>query len=396
MIGHLKGGRQGRIGRLQEGAVTDGRAGKPRIRDIAEALGVSIGTVDRALNDRPRISAATRKKILNMAEALGYRPNLAARYLSSRRELRIAVALPREVASFWDLVRDGMREALRHLEAKGVRIVDHAYPRLGVGEREALEQALRENADAVVIAPGQPDLLKPLIKQAAERGIPVLCVNTDAPGTRRLATVCVDPVASGSLAAELLARFVHGDGAVVAVTGLFTTIDHARKLDGFRAQLRRMRAGLRLLAVVEAHDEEREAYEKCREAFAAHADLAAVYVSTANSLPVLSALKDEGLADRTILVTTDLFPALARAIQSGRVAATIHQRPWTQGRIALQTIYRFLSEGLRPPPLVRLSPHVVMRSNLRLFRETARPPRRSAGAASGANADAAAVPVGDR
>ena len=40
------------------------------IRDIAEALGVSIGTVDRALHNRPRISAKTRQKVLRHAAAL--------------------------------------------------------------------------------------------------------------------------------------------------------------------------------------------------------------------------------------------------------------------------------------------------------------------------------------
>ena len=49
------------------------------------------------------------------------------------------------------------------------------------------------------------------------------------------------------------------------------------------------------------------------------------------------------------------------------MAATIHQRPWTQGRIALQALHRFLSEGVAPPPFIGLSPHIVMRSNLQHF-----------------------------
>src|SRR6185436_5288850 len=83
----------------------------PGIRDIADAVGVSIGTVDRALHDRAGINTRTRARILETARKVGYRPNLAARFLSSRKELRIAVCLPREIASFWDLVRDGIRQA---------------------------------------------------------------------------------------------------------------------------------------------------------------------------------------------------------------------------------------------------------------------------------------------
>src|ERR1700754_2769410 len=55
------------------------------IKDIAQALGVSTGTFDRALHAKPGINPMTRARVLRMAESLGYRPNLAARYLKSRR-----------------------------------------------------------------------------------------------------------------------------------------------------------------------------------------------------------------------------------------------------------------------------------------------------------------------
>ena len=52
-------------------------------RDIAKALGISIGTVDRALHNRGRIDKSTQRKVLKTAETMGYRPNLAASVLAS-------------------------------------------------------------------------------------------------------------------------------------------------------------------------------------------------------------------------------------------------------------------------------------------------------------------------
>jgi LacI family transcriptional regulator len=75
------------------------------IKDIARALGISTGTVDRALHAKPGVNEVTRARVLSMAESLGYRPNLAARYLKSRRQVRISVHLPREIALFWDSLR---------------------------------------------------------------------------------------------------------------------------------------------------------------------------------------------------------------------------------------------------------------------------------------------------
>jgi LacI family transcriptional regulator len=247
-----------------------------------------------------------------------------------------------------------------------------SYPRLGVGENEAVKQALEDDIDALLIAPGRPDKLKPVIRAAARRGLPVVCVSTDAPGTERAAVVSVDPVTSGSLVGELMGRFLRGDGKVVLVTGLLRTMDHAGKLEGFRQAIRDMWPRLEVAAVLQAHDDEAEAYEKCRKALAKHPDIKGIYVSTANSLPVMRAIEDRGLAGRLTVITTDLFPELVPLIESGAIAATIHQRAWTQGRIAFQTIHRLVVDGIGPPAHVRLSPNIVMRSNVKLFLERLR------------------------
>src|SRR5919197_5573880 len=103
------------------------------IKDIARALGVSTGTVDRALHAKPGVNAMTRASVLRMAESLGYRPNLAARYLKSRRTMRISVHLPREIALFWDSLREGIREAAALFEPT-LRVEFREYPRLGEGD----------------------------------------------------------------------------------------------------------------------------------------------------------------------------------------------------------------------------------------------------------------------
>ena len=339
------------------------------IREMAETLSVSIGTVDRALHDRPGINQATRARVLELAGSLGYRPNLAARFLSSRKQCRVGVNLPREIASFFDLVRDGIQDVARAFESSGVRVVYRSYPRLGEGEIEAFEEALDDHIDGLVIAPGRPEDLAPLMLRAAERGLPVVCVNTDAPRIEHLATVSVDAATSGSLVGELMGRFLGGEGRVVVVTGQLSTVDHRQKLDGFRKELGERWPGLDIAAVVEAHDDEAEAYEKCRDVLASTPGVAGVYVSTANSIPVMKALDEDEQRPRkdVTIVTTDLFPALVPLVEAGRVAATIYQRPWVQGQIAFQAIYRFLVEGVIPPPVNKLSPHVVMRSNLKLF-----------------------------
>lgn len=350
--------------------MTDSRHEGPRapvgIKDIARALGVSTGTVDRALHAKPGINPMTRARVLRMAESLGYRPNLAARYLKSRKHMRLAVHLPQEIALFWDALRQGIHEAAAPF-APGLQVDFRSYPRLGEGDVPLFEQALKEGVSGLIIAPGNPAALQTCIRKATRRQIPVVCVVTDAPDTQRLTSVSSNPHTVGAIAGELLSRFLPGGGRVAFFTGWLGTQDHAEKLHGFESSLKTAGAALQLGPIVEAHDDPREGYRRALKILRAHRDLKGIYVSTVNSLPVLQAAEQEGRLHALTIITTDLFPELVEWIRAGKVAATLYQRPPTQGRLALQAIYQYLLDGTCPPPRIQIAPHVVMRSNLDLF-----------------------------
>ena len=92
-------------------------------------------------------------------------------------------------------------------------------------------------------------------------------------------------------------------------------------------------------------------------------------MSTVNSLPVLRAVEQMGRLGQVTIVVTDLFPELVGWIRRGQVAATVYQRPLSQGRLALQALYRYLLDGVCPSARIKIVPHLVMRSNLDLFLE---------------------------
>ena len=336
------------------------------IKEIAAKLNISIGTVDRALHGRPGIKPETAAKVLKTAEALGYRPNVAARLLKLNRKLVISVHLPSEIAAFFDLLRSSIIEAAQHFNSS-VDLRFRSYPTLEQGDVEAFEKSLRERVDGIIMAPGNPRKLQPLIAQAAQRGVPVVCVATDAPATERLASISADAHVGGGMAAELLTRCVREPGPVLVLTGNLRVVDHTEKLRGFSERLSLMKSALHVVPVLETHDHPAEADRKTRESIARYPDLKAVYVTTANSLPVLDALERTGHLDKVSIITTDLFPSLAPYIRSGAVLASIYQRPQTQGRVAFETLYRYLTERRIPPRVYPLPPHLVMQSNLDLF-----------------------------
>ena len=336
--------------------------------DIAKALGTSIGTVHRALHDQPEVSPMTKARVQQMARSLGYRPNLAARYLSSKKTLRVSVNTLEGTTSFWDEVRAGIREEAGSLPLENVKIEFRTYPHLGEREEEVFEAAIREKVDGIITFPSHHKTLRPWIRRASRARIPVVCVATDAPNSGRLGVVAVDTLASGSIAADLMGRFLGGKEGSVAITLFDMAItEHAEKYGAFETTLRSFYPKLHLLKPIEDHGMEGEAYSKCRKVFEECSNLLGVYVTTEDSIPVLKAAHDAKLLQRLTIITTDLFPDLVPEIRSGAVAATIYQRPRTQGRMAFRMLYEFLSEGGSPSHQVALAPHLVMRGNLDFF-----------------------------
>src|SRR3984885_10895102 len=144
------------------------------IRDIAKALGTSIGTVDRALHGRSGVSPRTKARVLRMAEQLGYKPNIAARSLKLNRSLRIAAVLPREIAAFFDPLRAGIRAAAEESVGMHVTLDFYDYPRLGSGDLAALESAAAKHYDGILFTPGRPRELAPVIRRIVGQGIAML------------------------------------------------------------------------------------------------------------------------------------------------------------------------------------------------------------------------------
>ena len=338
------------------------------IHDIADALGTSIGTVDRALHGRSGVSAKTKAQVLRVAEELGYKPNIAARSLKLNRRLRVAAVLPKEIASFFDPLRAGIRAAAESTMGPQLTLEFYEYPRLGTGDVGLLESVSAKRYDGILFTPGHPRELAQIIRQIAGKGIAMMCVASDAPQSERIASVSVDAYTSGALAAELLSHKLHMPSRVATITGELATFDHAEKLRGFAANLAMLAPHLTLLPVIESHESPQDAYRQTAALLKSTKTRPdGIYISTANSVPVLQALDEQKLLGRMQVITTDLFHELVPLLDSGKVLATLYQRPFAQGKLAFETLLNYLLDKAKPARTHRLAPHIILRSNLSLF-----------------------------
>ena len=337
---------------------------------IAQMARVSIGTVDRALHGRGGINESTRQRILKIARQISYTPNLAARALSAARAtVRVGVCIPREIHFFYDQLWNGVLDEAFRVEHLGVEFVHRPVQALGEGDTQAFKDLVKSGVSGIIITAGNPKRLTPVINDAVEEGVSVVCVSTDAPESRRATIVCVDPFLNGCLAGELMGKFVAPESKVAVIAGMLNAEDHRKKTDGFSQTFPRQCPGGKVVSVIEGHEDAEESFQKTSDLLRRTPNIAGLYVNTVNCLPVCRALSARGLAGKVKLITTDLFAEMAPYFSKGTISASIYQQPHRQGQIAVRLMADYLTGKIPLPPAVHLSPAVVMSSNLGLFRE---------------------------
>jgi LacI family transcriptional regulator len=337
---------------------------------IAELAKVSIGTVDRALHGRAGISEATRKKVLRIAKRIEYTPHLAARTLSTgRSSVRIGVCIPKEIHFYYDQMRAGILDEARRSNGLGVEIDYRPAPIFGKGEKDQVAELLDSGVSAIIVTPGDPSSVTPVINRAEKQNVRVICTTTDAPRSHRTSVVCVNPEVNGQLAAELMSKFVAADAKVAVITGMLTSEDHRAKTEAFLSGFKKDCPGGEVISVLEAHESEGESYRKTCELLEQRAELRGIYVNTVNCLPVCRALRDLKRAGDVHLITSDLFREMVPYFKRGTIRASIYQDPFLQGQTAVRVLVDHLLIGTAIPGACYLNPGIVLRSNLSLFRE---------------------------
>lgn len=148
--------------------------GRTTIADVAQAAGVSVSTVSRALRGLDRVSPATRRRIEEEAERLHFSFSRSASSLASGKTMRVAMLLPSEMSSWFNShAFEGVYEVLA---PQGYDVIPYIV--WNMDELDRFFQSLpgNRNVDAIIVASFDFDEAKGRI--LGESNVPVIGINT--------------------------------------------------------------------------------------------------------------------------------------------------------------------------------------------------------------------------
>src|SRR5438132_3438462 len=201
------------------------------MRDVAESSGFSPATVSIVLNNAPLardIAPATKKRIEEAAKKLGYRPNLMARFLRSKRSHSVGVMFFDITDPFCTPVLRGIENAL--YQSSYVQIFADAHNQRNRFERY-LELLLEHHVEALIVVANWLFVDIHLLADLTKRNIPAATIGFELPGDT-VSSVMVDNEAGGRLALEHLHKLGHHK--IAFIRGPKTLIDSAPRWKGIQ------------------------------------------------------------------------------------------------------------------------------------------------------------------
>lgn len=323
-----------------------------RIKDIAEAAGVSTATVSRVLSDKPNVRPEVREKVMAVVKRLNYRPNRAARSLRSKQSSFIGLIVADIQTPFFASLSRAVEDVAQANDYSVILCNTDENPDK---EKQYLDLMRSENAAGIILAP-TIRLSGESVQRLADTR-PLVLIDRKVKGAA-VDTVLIDNYqAARELGEHMVGR---GYGRIAGLFGISAT-GNERRL-GFRSAL--SEAGVldeKLIAQLPAKKSEGHA-AVTRLLEGANPPQAVVTSNNLLGAGAFSALRDKDIEvpGQVAFATFDEAPWTTMI----RPAITVVEQPtYAIGQTAGEMLFKRIEDPERPTRQVVLSSQLLVRQS---------------------------------
>ena len=326
--------------------------------------GVSVGTVDRALNNRGRISPEAKTRIEIIAAKLNYRKNKVAKSLANRKlNLKIALVLHIQSNEFYSEVFRGIERARTEITDFGVSVEVYRCKEFDAEDQlRLIDKAMVDGAKAIVIVPiNHPDIIKRL-HRLKEENVPFVLLASVLEDVGCFSAVRCDYARSGWMAGGLLRLISGGACNALAFFPSFSMLGHRQRMESFKMYLEKHCPKITLENIVELPNDNLDSYQIVREELLAHPHVNHIVYNGVFTEAGIKAIENSGRQIQAIFF--DFSPFTRQALIEGKISAAIVQQPEHQGYRAIMVLFDYFIANVTPKELTIVESHILFRESI--------------------------------
>ena len=209
------------------------------LKEIAHRAQVSVGTVDRVIHGRGRVSTDTERRVKKIVKELNYKPNILARSLSLAKTYTFGILIPHpeQDGHYWELPKKGIENAQKDLDIYKVKTTYYFYDKYSeTSFAKAYEKMLREvhKLDGLLLAPVLSSATEKFLKKIPKT-LPYIFLDSYVPNSHCLSYIGEDSYQSGVLSAKLMAMLTKSKGTLAICKVLPVDYHIEDRIRGFQS-----------------------------------------------------------------------------------------------------------------------------------------------------------------
>ncbi len=314
------------------------------IKEIASKAGVSIGTVDRVLHNRGRVSESTREKVLKIAKEGNYTSNVLARHLKLNKTYIIQVILPKE-NNYWLMLKDGIEQGRMEYERMGFTTRYLFMNDIsGKTKKQQIKDAFNSEADGFIIAPSVLHKNEELLAHLKANNKPYVLVDSRIDDSGYLSYIGQDAFTSGILAARLLHDKYIDTYDIFIITFEKSALKETtitKRIKGFKKffnDANVKNANIYSINLEKDNFSEDKVYQMLKE----KKNPVHVFVPNSKAFLLSDTFSQLYNSIQMRIVAYDLLPANMELLNNGIIDFLIHQKPQQQGYLGIQSLYKHM------------------------------------------------------
>ncbi|MCX4293101.1 MAG: substrate-binding domain-containing protein [Prevotella sp.] len=349
-------------------------ADKIRIKDVAELAGVSVGTVDRVIHNRPNVSKTAREKVEKALKEMDYHPNMYASALAYNKKYNFDFIIPKhESEAYWEEIEEGAMSACEHRRDFNINMKMMYYNRFDKNTFvQVTEQCLKDRPDGVIIVPTTLDVMREFTDILHDQDIPFILLDSYMPDLKPLSFYGQDSFFSGYFAGRMLMLLAAKENEIMLMkqmkNGNVASKQQENRETGFRHYMRDHFPEVKITEVNLPLNKEREQYDDILDTFFKEHPHVHHCITFNSKAHLVGEFLQKSNRRNVQIMGYDMVNKNAECVKQGSISFLIAQHAYMQGFSCIETLFEAIVLKKEVTPINYMPIEILTKENVDFYR----------------------------